>query len=266
MKTLRFISCLIAVVCGMMSASAESRFFKANSVRIKYVYSDYYEIPIPPPPDWHEPELDYYPAEMWTGNDTIVDGYQCVTLWDKDEGEEPCCIGCIREDEDGLVWRYEIRSKFIETVYPKLFNRIQYNWIFLYDFSNQDWKVGTRLNVGDLSTLGPVERRIYNLDKMTLHNGEEVPIANRKYIYGLGNLQFLFEGESVSTYSLYECHVLEYWRDGVLLIKNESPETAVNGIEASPTPSPYLYDLQGRPVDGTQKGILIRNGKKVLVK
>jgi len=26
------------------------------------------------------------------------------------------------------------------------------------------------------------------------------------------------------------------------------------------------YDLQGRPVDGTQKGILIRNGKKVLVK
>ncbi len=27
-----------------------------------------------------------------------------------------------------------------------------------------------------------------------------------------------------------------------------------------------FYDLQGRPVDGTQKGILIRNGKKVLVK
>ena len=27
-----------------------------------------------------------------------------------------------------------------------------------------------------------------------------------------------------------------------------------------------FHDLQGRPVDGTQKGILIRNGKKVLVK
>ena len=27
-----------------------------------------------------------------------------------------------------------------------------------------------------------------------------------------------------------------------------------------------FYDLQGRPVDGTQKGIYIQNGKKVLVK
>ena len=30
--------------------------------------------------------------------------------------------------------------------------------------------------------------------------------------------------------------------------------------------SEQYYDLQGRPVDGTQRGILIRNGKKVLVK
>jgi len=30
--------------------------------------------------------------------------------------------------------------------------------------------------------------------------------------------------------------------------------------------SEQYYDLQGRPVDGTQKGILIRNGKKVIVK
>ncbi len=29
---------------------------------------------------------------------------------------------------------------------------------------------------------------------------------------------------------------------------------------------PTLYDLQGRLMDSTQKGILIRNGKKVIVR
>jgi len=42
-------------------------------------------------------------------------------------------------------------------------------------------------------------------------------------------------------------------------------ETGVAPATLSEDAARY-YDLQGRPVDGTQKGILIRNGKKVIVK
>ena len=55
--------------------------------------------------------------------------------------------------------------------------------------------------------------------------------------------------------------------------ENEIPE--VNSDETGVSPAVWsediesaeqFYDLQGRPVDGTQKGIYIQNGKKVLVK
>ena len=42
--------------------------------------------------------------------------------------------------------------------------------------------------------------------------------------------------------------------------------THVGSISKEETPASSLHDLQGRPVDGTQKGIFIRNGKKVLIK
>ena len=42
--------------------------------------------------------------------------------------------------------------------------------------------------------------------------------------------------------------------------------TGVSPAIESDDASSSLYDLQGRPVDGTQRGILIRNGKKMLVK
>ena len=43
-------------------------------------------------------------------------------------------------------------------------------------------------------------------------------------------------------------------------------ETGVTSATLDAESAERFYDLQGRPVDGTQKGILIRNGKKVLVK
>jgi len=47
--------------------------------------------------------------------------------------------------------------------------------------------------------------------------------------------------------------------------ESSSDETGVSSIVKSEDAARY-FDLQGRPVDGTQRGILIRNGKKVLVK
>ena len=45
------------------------------------------------------------------------------------------------------------------------------------------------------------------------------------------------------------------------------PESIIDITHTDYSPKgTYLYDLQGCSVDGTQKGILIRNGKKVLVK
>ena len=46
----------------------------------------------------------------------------------------------------------------------------------------------------------------------------------------------------------------------------ERGETGVSPAIENDETSSGLYDLQGRPVDGTQRGILIRNGKKMLVK
>ena len=216
---------------------------------------------------------------MWTGNDTIVDGYSCVTLWDQEEGESPACIGCLREDENGWVWRYETATRFIsndgkfETEWLEKFGVVN-NWIFLYDFSRSDWKSGMRIE--KMHYAGYAEDRvndhweapIYHVSKMTLLNGEEVLIAD-DIIYGIGNFYYhspaLFEGAFVERSKLWNAKVLEYWCDGELLLQNDSPD-AIKRPTMDHVPSAISYDLQGRPVDGAQRGILIRNGKKILVK
>ena len=72
------------------------------------------------------------------------------------------------------------------------------------------------------------------------------------------------------TKDLYE--KAEYWKN-FKVIEEEPTGEAVHGGETGVTSATLdaesaerFYDLQGRPVDGTQKGILIRNGKKVLIK
>ena len=70
----------------------------------------------------------------------------------------------------------------------------------------------------------------------------------------------------------------DFWKNFTTIVEDEEENgtefvfagdvTGVSpAVEAEKTESSeQFYDLQGRPVDGTQKGILIRNGKKVLVK
>jgi len=64
----------------------------------------------------------------------------------------------------------------------------------------------------------------------------------------------------------------EYWKNFKVI--EEEPtgeavrytETGVTSATLDAESAERFYDLQGRPVDGTQKGILIHDGKKVLVK
>ena len=73
------------------------------------------------------------------------------------------------------------------------------------------------------------------------------------------------------TKDLYE--KAEYWKNFKVI--EEEPvgeevrfggETGVTSATLDAESAERFYDLQGRPADGTQKGILIRDGKKVLVK
>lgn len=272
MKVLRYLVLLFAIIFSFSESFAEARFYKANSVRIKYLYWLVEASDVDPNRDkvWF--------AEMWTGNDTIVDGYSCVTLWDQDEGEEPKLVGCLREDENGYVWRYYWDySKLVGGDSDWISKQLEYcgltnNWAFLYDFSNPDWKNGIAIEVGSSDPNGHRTIKLYGVeDRIIAENGEEIPRAQFGFlIYGIGNTSTLFESRLLGPASRYGTTVLEYWRDGELLLKNymitEEIKKAMKIESVSMPQKVELYDLTGRPADGTQKGILIRNGKKVLVK
>jgi len=268
MKRIRFLICAVALIAGTLSTSAEARFFKANSVCLKYVYYRDYAVPTDDP-NGEFPPLEYYHAEMWTGNDTIVEGYSCIELWDQDEGGTPVCIGFIREDDNGWVWRYEISSRFLSDD-GKIESLegwgIANTWTFLYDFSRSDWEVGMYWeHWGHGTTISHQKEEIIGVSTMALLNGEEIRVANGGIIYGIGYLSCPFEGQLVVQKQIFKATVLEYWRDGELLIQNESPEGINPTVFSVPASAP-LYDLLGRPADGAKKGIYIRNGKKVLVR
>ena len=61
---------------------------------------------------------------------------------------------------------------------------------------------------------------------------------------------------------LRECRV----GDRLIYTNNVDGTLGIHSFETTPGQPATSYDLQGRPVDGTQRGILIRNGKKMLVK
>ncbi|MBR4643755.1 MAG: hypothetical protein IKO73_01150 [Bacteroidaceae bacterium] len=57
-----------------------------------------------------------------------------------------------------------------------------------------------------------------------------------------------------------------YTSDSQIIIQFESMEDAVNEVKVSDERTNVFYDLSGRKVQRPQKGIYIKNGKKVLVK
>ena len=253
--------------------SAEPRFYKANSVKIRYMYNfcDWATFTVD---DDGYVSPDYY-ATMWTGNDTIVDDRHCVTVWNQMDGEEPLCIGCIYEDENSYVW-----MKYLLAPYPlacpaenfSFLNR----WVFLYDFSND------HLSVGDTCYMASNGKPIEYVVRLTDHpydvillNGEHVVAFTEKgtyfdyCFYGIGS-SFLPLRTVVDSDLMFDPYtgsgkVLEYWRDGELLLNRELV-TGMAHINLEPNEASPIYDLLGRPVAHPTKGIYIQNGKKVMIK
>ena len=263
---------LLFVVSGI---SAQPRFFKENSVRVRYEY--YYPENILSNGRRHNVALDTEAgadseiitkyATMWLGNDTIIDGYACVELWNQDDGEEPECVGAIREDENGYVWRHGT------TPHVNRRNSSKYDrWMFLYDFSRSDWKVGDSLNMftGEHRLeYEPVE--IMEVSNTMLLNGDNAPSATNALtytlVYGLGYLakEHPFEGHQATMSNLIGGNILEYWRDGKLLYKTEGSLDIVDTLSSEES-SPLFYDLLGRPTSHPTPGIYIQNGRKVMMR
>ena len=196
-------------------------------------------------------EFDTIDYNIWTGNDTIVDGRQCVTLW-SNSTDTIKLYGLIYESLNGVVyfnWWGEYRK----------------DWLTLYDFTPRRWKPGDKICLCS-NGLDDEYVNIDDVSSVTLHNGEKVPfiilstLGGSGLIYGIGyNSDMFFSPEAVGT-------PLSFYRNGVLLWGKEvKPGTSVDAPMVNQTPTPY-YDLMGRPVANPTRGIYIKDGRKVILK
>jgi hypothetical protein len=261
---------LIIVIIGILGSKAEQRFFPANGIRCinaeiySYIENEQGMVPI-------SPDTVFY--ERWTGNDTIVDGKQCVSVWGRKCGRDlseytyikqvglpntPMLHGFIYEDEGGYVY-YSTRDSIAE-------------WCFLYDFSNPDWEVGDTLRIDNDMFFGDEHDWKYSRQIITkvysyvLCNGESVSVANA-LMYGIGynNYPFLAPISEGTGYSPIPIPV-KFYREGVLLWdKFRVSETMIPFLEEETSDTPY-YDLMGRKVDSPTRGIYIKDGRKVVIK
>ena len=223
----------------------EDRFFPANAVyttsRLISHSHNFEDFTI---------EFDTIDYNIWTGNDTIVDGRQCVTLW-SNSTDSVKLYGLIYESLNGVVY-----FKYGE---------YREDWLTLYDFTPRKWKPGDKICLCS-NGLDDEYESIDGISSVTLHNGEKVPfiilssLGDVGLIYGIGyNSDMFFSPEAVGT-------PLSFYRNGVLLWGKEGqPETSVSTSVANKAPTPY-YDLMGRPVATPTRGIYIKDGRKVILK
>lgn len=260
MKRLIFINILVACIS---IGKAEHRFFPANSVScLNALIFDCVEdeegniIKISP---------DTVYVERWIGNDTIVDGRECVTLWRKYERNFPESAGIMPITPNvplysGVVYEAENGYVYFKSQYDDS------DWTILYDFSDSDWQIGDSLYVFDDEFDGPISEVIRSLSTYTLCNGETVLVANG-LMYGIGyNDRSFFTPMVMKNSSSPEDIPVEFYRDGVLLyqrFKRGNPHSGIDTI--SPTYHYGYYDLQGRPVANPTRGIYIKDGKKIAV-
>ena len=261
MKRLVFIS--ILAIC-ISIGKAEQRFFPANSIRC--VNAMIFNYAQDEDSNMIEISPDTIYVEIWTGNDTIVDGKGCVVLWEeieRDMSEYGCYVdvepyvpfyaGVIYEAENGYVY---FKSRYDDSV-----------WTILYDFSDSEWEIGDSLYIFDDEFDGPFFDVIRGLSTYTLCNGEKVPVAN-SLMYGIGynNRPFFTPMYMANLYSPIEIPI-EFYRDGVLLYQRFRRGNPHSGIYMdSQTYSCDYIDLQGRRVTHPIRGVYINNGNKILVK
>lgn len=259
MKRLIFINILVACIS---IGKAEHRFFPANSVScLNALIFDCVEdeegniIKISP---------DTVYVERWIGNDTIVDGRECVTLWRKYERNFPESAGIMPITPNvplysGVVYEAENGYVYFKSQYDD-------NWTILYDFSDSDWQIGDSLYVFDDEFDGPISEVIRSLSTYTLCNGEKVLVANG-LMYGIGyNNRSFFTPMVMKNSSSPDDIPVEFYRDGVLLYQRFKRGNPHSGIDAdSKTYSCDYYDLMGRPVANPTRGIYIKDGRKVVI-
>ena len=251
----------ILVVC-IFIGKAEQRFFPANSIRCLNALIFNYVVDEEGNHIKIAPDTVYF--ESWTGNDTIIDGRECVILWEKYERDMsefrniepvtpnvPLCVGAIHEAGNGYVYLYRYGG-----------------WTILYDFSDSSWELGDELYVmdGDGPFYEPILEEITDLSSYTLCNGEKVVVANG-LMYGIGyNDRAFFTPQTYTNPYVPVDIPVEFYRDGVLLYQRFKRWNPHSGIDMdSQTYSYDYYDLQGRKVANPTRGIYIKDGKKIAV-
>ena len=230
------------------------RFFPANGVHTTNVYYGpkySFDFGIIEPRD-----TLYY--NQWIGNDTIVDGRECVVVWNN-RGGVVKRFGVIYESLNGLV-------------YFNYASDIPYSpndWLCLYDFTPRKWKVGDMICT-NIDGITEQYEEVEKVSSITLQNGEEVPfidIVCTSIVHGIGynsNEPFLSPREAYNGYT-GKSYPINFYRNGVLLWGKEyNPNTSVTLPQAEGIVTPY-HDLQGRPIANPTHGIYIKDGKKVYV-
>ena len=182
---------LLLLLCSIITGTAtaqesgdKERFFPANSIRCTNVITvNFAEMDQTVPK-----ETIYY--EMWTGNDTIVDGKPCVTLWQQFDRDITTITDhphkAFTPELEGVI--YEADNGY---VYFKYMNDDGNDWEFLYDFSSPNRNEGDTICLG----MNDMEETIYEgidqISTCTLHNGIEVQVAEG-LMYGIGYQSYPF--------------------------------------------------------------------------
>ena len=195
-------------------------------------------------------EYDTIRYNVWTGNDTIIDGRKCVAVWNNIK-DSIKLHGIIYESLNGVVY-------FNWRVYTREY------WLTLYDFTPRKWKAGDKICLCSNGISDEYEK-IKDISSVTLHNGESVPRIGLNsmagdLIYGIGYQETPFL--TPETYG----GPINFYRNGVLLWgEEENMENSVATPMVNKVPSLH-YDLPGRPVAHPTRGIYIKDGKKVVIK
>ena len=182
---------LLLLLCSIITGTAtaqesgdKERFFPANSIRCTNVITvNFAEMDQTVPK-----ETIYY--EMWTGNDTIVDGKPCVTLWQQFDRDITTITDhphkAFTPELEGVI--YEADNGY---VYFKYMNDDGNDWVFLYDFSSPNRNEGDTICLGMNDMEETVYEGIDQISTCTLHNGREVQVAEG-LMYGIGYQSYPF--------------------------------------------------------------------------
>lgn len=150
-------------------------------------------------------------------------------------------------------------------------NKVGFN--FPNPFTGNAWMYGTRYEQDNIVYyIFPMGQYVgqYQGENIYYCGGANNTLADMQFFYNdddkaFFNFEYVLLNSSTTSISLWA-----YFSD-VVIYKNEKPIIEPSGIESFiPAPSPKgegsLYNLRGQKVDGSYKGIVIRNGKKYLRK